>query len=208
MAVDNRADVVLPCDVLYQRVDDETGLRVKTRVRLVAEQVFRFQHNRTGDSHTFLLTAGDLARHEVPYAFGHLHTAQTELCTLFHLCATLGGEHLHREQHVLHDGHGVKQRRTLEQHAYFAVQQTDIFAAHLRQVATVIKNLTAVQRMKTDKRFHQYGLTRTRLTDDHVHLSVPHLRGNMVKDDVPIERLNNILNLYHNNYFVVDRFAV
>ena len=205
MAVDDGADVILFGNILYEGVDDETGLRIQTRVRFVAEQILRLQHDSAGDSDPFLLTAGDLARHEVPHFLWHLHASQAELRPFLHLLAALLRKHLHREEHILHDRHGVEQRRPLEQHSHLAVEHTDVVALHGCEVATVVEDLSAVQIMQTDHGLHENGLPRPRLTDDHVHFAVPHDGRNMVQHHVPLKTLYYIFYFNHNSNLLNTR---
>ena len=88
------------------------------------------------------------------------------------------------------------------------MQHLDIFTLHLRQVATVIENLPAIDIVQTDQALHQYRLTATGLTDDHVYLAVLHLCRNMVQYHVSVKTLDNIFHFNHIIQLSCDRFAV
>ncbi len=62
VGIDDGCHIVILGDAREEFVDDERSLWVETRVRFIAEEVFRIDHDGTGNGYTFLHTTRDLAR--------------------------------------------------------------------------------------------------------------------------------------------------
>ena len=197
MGVDDGANTILLRQFVNQLVNDDTCLRVKTGVRLIAEEVLGVHRNGTGNSDTLLHTAAYLAGHQIVRPLGDIYSLEAETSACLHLLAALVGEHLQRIEHIFQHAHGVEQSGALKQHAHLAAQHTHLLLLHVRQVAAVVLDTAGVNGVQADKRLHEYRLTRSGLSDNHIHLAVLHGGRHMVKHHRAIETLYYIDCFYH-----------
>ena len=52
VGIDDGGDIILASNALDKVIDNDRGLRVESRVRLVTEEVARVEHDSAGDSGT------------------------------------------------------------------------------------------------------------------------------------------------------------
>ena len=117
VSIDDGGNIVLLRNALDKVINDNRGLRVKARVRFVAEEISRIQHDSTSDSRTFNHTARQLRRVEVR-CVRKFHTLQAELNSLALLLLALCSEEVEWQFDILVDGRRVDERSALENHSY------------------------------------------------------------------------------------------
>lgn len=101
-----------------------------------------------------------------------VHAVEALLSTAHTVAVVHLREHVEREHHVLQYVERVEERCALEYHAHLAAHLHFLFLRHRHEVATVVEHLATRRREQTHEVFHQYGLSRTALSDDEVRLAV------------------------------------
>src|SRR6185437_16725262 len=159
------------------------GLRVQTRVRLVAKQVLGIQDDRPRDTHPFLHPARDLGRE---FLVGALQVHAIE--HFIHPPQLLGkgvfSEHIQREQDILLHGHTVEKRGSLEKHANALPQPFTPLLVHLGEILTVIGDLAAVGLHQPDETLHHDRLPAAAGADDQIAFPCLEDRTHVVDHDL------------------------
>ena len=61
--------------------------------------------------------------------------------------------------------------------------------------------------MQADDGFHQHRFARAGLADNHVAMTVVHLRRDVVQDYMPVKTLMYVLHCYHDNISLVRKIS-
>jgi len=116
--------MVVPVRLIQQAHDPDGGAGVEVARRLVGEQDRRPVHERPGDRHPLLLTAGQLVR-EAPLLAGQPDQVENLRDGVRDGMPRLA-DHLQGERHVLEDRLVRQQAEILEHHADLAAQLRDL----------------------------------------------------------------------------------
>jgi len=165
VGIDYCGDIILMCDVAQQLVNQYRGTGVESRVRLVAEEIFRIERNGTRYGHALLHTAGYLRR---IFVFGtfEIDSLDAEHGTVVHFASAHIGEHAEWKHDIAQHRLGVEECGALKKHAYFLAQLLHLLVLHAEQIAAVEENFAAVGTKQTYERFHEHCLARTALAYD------------------------------------------
>ena len=196
VGVDDGCHIVILGDAREEFVDDERSLWIETRVRLIAEEVFRIHHDGAGDGNTFLHTTRDFARVFL-LGINQVDTVEAFLCSLHTFPVIHIREHIEGEHHVLQHIERVEEGCALEDHTHLASHHHLLLLAHLHEVAAVVEYLSAGWFEESDKVLHQHGLSRTTLSDDEVGLSRFKFHTDIIEYGLVAECFCKILNFYH-----------
>ena len=201
VGVDDGGDVELVGDFKNQLVDEEGGFGVEAGVGFVAEEVLGVAGDGAGDGGTLLHTATQFGGVQLVGAF-QIHPFEAEVHPVYFLAPALGGEHREREHHVLLDGHGVEQRRPLENHAHFGADGLLLFVGELVEIPAVIENFSLFRSQKSDEVLHHHGLAGAGTPDDEVHLAVLEASVDVLQHLPLPEVFRYIDQFYHGNLLV------
>ena len=100
MGIDNGSDIVLYGNIVDKVIDNDRGLRVETRVWLIAKEVLRIEYDSSRNRGTLNHTTRKLRWVEVA-CVRKLHTCQTLLHALILLGRALICKHIERKTHIL-----------------------------------------------------------------------------------------------------------
>ena len=196
VGIDDGGDSQVVGNGRQQFVDDKRCLRVEAAVGLVAEQVLRVQHDGTGDGDALLHTTRELGR-EFLLSSAQVHTLQAFHGTVLTLAIGHRREHVEWEHHVLQHRQRVEEGGTLEDHSHLAAHHHLLRLRHLHKVATVVEHLSAGGLQQSHEVLHEHRLSRSRLSDDQVRLTVLKHGVDIVKDLLVLKRFIEILYFYH-----------
>ena len=194
--VDDRRDVVFLGDLLDQVVDQHRRHRIEPRVRLVAEQVLRIQHDGAGDRHALDHPAADFGRVQMVHV-AEVDPFQAKIHPVALLAHAHRREQVERQPHVLLDVRRVEQRASLENHADLLADRLALLERQPVKTNVVIVDIAAVDLMQPDKRLEQYGLSGTALSDNQVGDSGSEVGGNVVQHHASVERLYDMFGSNH-----------
>ena len=204
MGVDDGGHAKVVGDAVDEVVDDQRGLRVKARVGLIAEEVFRVEHNGARDGHTLLHTTRDFAGILID-GIQQSYAVQAELGAAFALVVVVVREHIQGKHHVLQHAHRVEEGCALEYHAHLAAQERALPLAQADKTATVVYDIAFRGFKQPHDTFHQNGFSRAALTDNQIRFSVFEGGIDVVEYVLVGERLIEVFQLYHDNICVRKR---
>ena len=204
VGVDDGGGIELLRDVVDEFVDDERRFGVKSGIGLVTEEVLGVEGNGAGNGHALLHTAGYFAG-IFRCSIAEVDAIQTELGTADAILITVGGEHIKGEHDVFQHGHGVEQRRALENHAHLAAEQGALALGHAHEAAPVVEHIALGRLEEADDVFYQNGLAGTALADDEVGLSAVEARGDAPEHFFVAEGLMQVSDFYHDRSCVRKR---
>ena len=200
--IDDRGDVVLLGDFVYEVVDHHRSPGIEARVGFVAKEVFGVEHDGAGDGHALGHAAREFGRVE-PVGIGEPHALQTEVHALALLRGALVREQVERQAHVLLHGRGVQQRPALKDHADVLADRLPLAEAERREIRTVVPHAARIDLVQSHEALEQHGLARTAPADDEVRLARLELDRNVVEHDPAVERLDDVFRAYHINRICV-----
>ena len=179
-----------------QIVDDNRGLRVQTRIWLVAEQIARIHHNSPRNGYALNHYARQLRRIEM-VGIRQIDAAQTIIHSLAFLRLAVVGKQIERQPYILVNGRRVDKRTSLKNHAYilsdtFAVVEGERGVTHI-----VEKNVAFVGRMQSDQSFEQYRFARTAASDNQIGLARLELYRDVFYHPPSLEGFRYVFTLYH-----------
>jgi len=163
-AVDLRVDV-------DQQLAQVCGTdRIQARVRLVAEDDLRVEHQRAGQAGALAHTAGDLAGEFV------LVTTQADQLKLFHddvadLAFLLLGVLTQRESGVVIQAHRAEQGTVLKHDTEQRADLVKLLRRALDDVGAVDDDLAPLGAQQTDQRLQEHRFTGTRRAEQHADLT-------------------------------------
>ena len=189
-------DAILLGDAGEKLVNDERGLRVEAGVGLVAEEILRIHDDGAGDGDTLLHTSRNLA-----WKLASRPVEVDAVETLLRPSVALGGshigEHIKGKAHILQDGEGVEEGRTLEDHAHLTAHLHALVLRHVHKVAPVVEHLATRRIEEAHKDLHQHSLARARLTDNEIGLAVVEDGVDVAQDGFIAKGLVYMLDFYH-----------
>ncbi len=196
VGVDDGRNAVFLRDTVYQIIYHDGGLRIEARIRLVAKQVARIEHNGPRNGNTLDHTARQFCGKAL---VGILQpdALQTEIDPLQFFRLGLLRKEIERQFHVLLDGRTVQQRPALKDHADVLADGLAFAESQLREIDLVVPHIAAVGLVQADQRFEQHRFARAAAADDEVRFAGLELDRHVVEHRAPVERFDDMFGAYH-----------